>query len=304
MSQSPFFSVIIPTYNRKHIISNAINSILKQTCENWELVIVDDCSTDNSRELILGFNDKRIKYYKLEQNLGNAGARNVGIKKSKGEYIVFLDSDDEMMPDCLGNFFNLIKNKPDTKFAFGDYQVYDTLTKITKKSTWKPDPSKSFLEELKIGTGCGIIVKKAVFEEVGYFDERLRVAVDTDWLIRLNKVVGFEYVPKIMMTIYAHGNDRVRNDKTELIKSYKIIVDKNRIEILNNKELIKKFYYKIQWLHYHQNLIQEGNKYGGRILRNKIIMVKSIVIFLIFNVLPYKTAIKTHLKMSGDKEIS
>lgn len=303
MKRNSLISVIIPTYNRAHLISRAIGSVINQTYTNWELLVVDDASEDNTEEVIKKISDSRIKFIKCKLNVGNAGARNAGIKNSIGEYIVFLDSDDEMMPDCLEVFFKLILKKPKTKFAFGDYQIYNTSTKITIKSSWKPDPSKSFLEELKIGTGCGIIVKKAVFKEVGYFDERLRIAVDTDWLIRLNKVVSFEYIPKILMTIYAHDDDRVRNDKTELIKSYKIIANKNRHEILNNEELIKKFYYKIQWLLYHQNLIKEGNKYAGRILGNKIVMVKSVVTFLIFNFLPYKKAIRIHLKLSGGKKI-
>ena len=87
-------TVIIPTYNRANIISKSIESVLNQTYNNIELIIVDDGSTDNTEEVIASIKDDRIKYYKLKKNSGTAIARNYGIEKSTCKYIAFQDSDD------------------------------------------------------------------------------------------------------------------------------------------------------------------------------------------------------------------
>ena len=94
MQNKPLVSVIIPTYNRGRLILDSINSVLNQTYKNIELIVVDDCSTDNTEEILKSINDSRIKYVKLEKNSGACIARNKGIELSTGEFIAFNDSDD------------------------------------------------------------------------------------------------------------------------------------------------------------------------------------------------------------------
>ena len=294
-------SVIIPTYNRQHIILDAIESVENQSYINWEIVVVDDCSTDQTSDILQ--NRDNINYIKLEKNKGNAGARNVGVKISKGKYIVFLDSDDRMKKNCLEIFNELLQRLPDTLFAFGDHEVYNVQNGLKKISTWKPNPTKSFLEELKIGTGCGIMVHRKCFDIIGMFDERLRVAVDTDWLIRLNKQISFKYIPEVLVTIYLHKGERVRNNKGELIKSYEIILEKNKEEILRNPKLTRRFFYKLQWMNYHHNDIKNGNNYFFKLLNKNVVNSKIILVYLIFNLLPANLAQKLHMKLSGNKSI-
>jgi len=90
-------SVIIPTYNRAHLVGRAIRSVLNQTYQDFEIIVVDDCSTDNTEEIVKGFNDHRIRYMRHDRNRGGSAARNTGIKASQGKYIAFLDSDDEWL---------------------------------------------------------------------------------------------------------------------------------------------------------------------------------------------------------------
>jgi len=99
MNKNPKVSVIIPTYNRAHLIGRAIQSVLNQTYQDFELIVVDDGSTDNTNEVIKEFSqkDKRILYIKHDKNKGGSAARNTGIKAARGEYIAFQDSDDEMV---------------------------------------------------------------------------------------------------------------------------------------------------------------------------------------------------------------
>ena len=102
-------SVIMPSYNASRFIAKSINSVLLQTYSNWELLIVDDCSKDNSAEIVRKFTDidKRVKLFLLEKNAGAATARNVALEYAKGQYIAFLDSDDETKLLCF-YFFQLL----------------------------------------------------------------------------------------------------------------------------------------------------------------------------------------------------
>ena len=97
-SNKPLVSVILPTYNRARLVSRSINSVLKQTYNNFELIIIDDGSTDNTKQIINSFNDNRIVYLKHNHNKHASAARNTGIAKSKGELIAFLDDDDQWLP--------------------------------------------------------------------------------------------------------------------------------------------------------------------------------------------------------------
>ncbi|MBL0309836.1 MAG: glycosyltransferase [Bacteroidetes bacterium] len=105
MSELPFFSIIIPTYNRADLIGKAIQSIVTQTYSDWELIVIDDGSKDNTKDVVVGFNDPRIKYV-WQQNQERCEARNNGIKLAQGKYICFLDSDDYYLSDRLQLLFD------------------------------------------------------------------------------------------------------------------------------------------------------------------------------------------------------
>ena len=97
----PTVSIIIPTYNREQLLGRAIKSVLAQTYQDFELIIVDDGSTDNTERLVKSFNSEKTRYIRHRKNKGPAAARNTGIRSAKGDYIAFQDSDDEWMPEKL-----------------------------------------------------------------------------------------------------------------------------------------------------------------------------------------------------------
>jgi glycosyltransferase involved in cell wall biosynthesis len=154
----PLVSIIIPTYNRASLlIAISVNSVLKQKYQNWELIIVDDGSTDNTKELILKLiednPDKNIRYY-YQGNKGQGAARNLGIKKSNGNYILCLDSDDYLLPEMI----EIILNNFDEKNYFVSCKnwVYQKDRRIININA--PNPSS-------------IIFKKSTFYKMGFFDE-------------------------------------------------------------------------------------------------------------------------------------
>jgi len=114
----PLISIIIPTFNRADWIKAAIESVLKQTYQNFELLIIDDGSTDNTKKII-SFCDKKIKYY-FQKNKGPSAARNFGIKEANGKYICFLDSDDQWAKTKLERQLNLIFADPNIKICYTD----------------------------------------------------------------------------------------------------------------------------------------------------------------------------------------
>ena len=114
MNQGQKVSVIIPTYNREKLVPRAIQSVLDQTWQDLELIVVDDGSTDRTEQVVSGFTDDRIRYVRLDKNSGVSHARNIGIESAQCEYIAFQDSDDEWLPEKLEKQMQVMLQAPET----------------------------------------------------------------------------------------------------------------------------------------------------------------------------------------------
>lgn len=117
-------SIIMPSWNTERFIAKSIQSVLNQTYKNWELLIVDDCSTDNTDDIVASFNDPRIKYFHNEKNCGAALTRNKAMRESQGEWIAFLDSDDLWAPEKLEKQITFM-NKNGCSFSYTEYEKID-----------------------------------------------------------------------------------------------------------------------------------------------------------------------------------
>lgn len=124
-------SIVIPLYNKEATVSRAVHSVLKQSFQDFELIVVNDGSTDNSCEVVESFNDKRIRLIHQE-NAGVSAARNRGIEEAKGEFIAFLDADDEWMPNYLATQVQLAKDYPNCAVFATNYEFIDEQGKTTK----------------------------------------------------------------------------------------------------------------------------------------------------------------------------
>lgn len=160
-------SIITPSYNSSSFVRDTVNSVLAQTYENWEMIIVDDCSKDNSIEIIKSFSDSRIKLIELKKNGGAAEARNVALRRAKGKYIAFLDSDDLWMPHKLQNQLEFIKKK-DAAFIFSNYERIseDGINHVNYVHVPKKIHYNQFLRNTIIGTLTVLIDKT----KTGYFE--------------------------------------------------------------------------------------------------------------------------------------
>jgi len=303
MSNKPFFTVVIPTYNRSTLLCKAINSVLGQTYQDWNLVIADDCSTDDTEEIIRPYLSDTITFFKNKKNIGNAGARNLGVKHANGSYICFLDSDDQYHPNFLQKMHDLIKENNNPGFLWSDVNRIDSngeLEDHTIPASWEPrnakDPYLFFLGGLFFGTGYGFTVRSDCFETTGYFDEQFRTAVDTDFILRIVQDFNFEYTKEILVDTYDHDGDRVRKNSREKLKSYKILLEKHKSIIHQYPKLKQTWYYKLMWLSYHNGFKYEARKYLAKAVGAG--KYKSFLTAGIFELLSKNKAIGMHKKIS------
>lgn len=184
----PKISVIIPTYNRESFLKDAIQSVLDQTFKNFELLIIDDGSTDATEEMIRkNFHDNRIRYI-YKRNEGVASARNLGIKEAQSDWLAFLDSDDRWYPEKLENQFRFLINNSHIKICqtediwFRNGKRFNPKKKHAKKSGW----IFSYCVELCTVCCSTIMLHKDIFRAEGLFDESLAACEDYDLWLRLS----------------------------------------------------------------------------------------------------------------------
>ncbi len=208
--KKPIVSAIITTYNRADTVERAIQSVLDQSEQNFEIVIVDDASTDNTVEAIKQkFPDKRIKIICNKKNMGIGGAKNVGVENAAGKYIAFLDSDDAWLPNKLEAQLKHMQDDPH-KFplSFTGFYVYrENLDRIVIR---QPKKQRTWLESLLYGEtfslGSTLIATKECFETVGPFNVNLRRMQDRDWSIRyFDHYHSFSFLPEPLANIHNSG---------------------------------------------------------------------------------------------------
>lgn len=299
---NPIFSVIIPLYNREALIDKAIKSVLNQTFKDFELIIVDDCSTDGSFEWVKRFTDERIILLKHEKNLGAAGARNTGIKNAKGKYISLLDSDDYYDLDFLRQTFEIISTtKPTIGFMWTGY-ILKNDNKYNE-SIWIPkfinNTYETFLNELKVGTNAGITVKREVFEVCSFFNQNLQAAEDTEFFLRISKKYDYTYCENKLITICRDGEDRLSKNYKKNAEAYNSFIPSHFPKINKTKLLQKKYLYKLMWLNYHIPDKKKSRTYFYTLLKNNNLTTKMVFVFLLYEFLPLSISSKIHQKISG-----
>ncbi len=186
MSDHPQFSVVIPTYNRGHLLTGAVNSVLAQSCRDFELLIIDDGSTDNTREIVAQIDDHRVRCI-MRKNGGGSAARNTGIDAAKGKFIAFLDADDHFTPNHLANALPFLASAPNT-CIFTRIIVNRGHGITFLKPPRAPRTNEHIADYLLRDRGfvqtSSLIVPTELARMVRY-DEKLTLGDDTDFAIRL-----------------------------------------------------------------------------------------------------------------------
>lgn len=199
---TPRISVIIPTYNRKELLFLAIKSVLDQTFKDFEIIVVDDDSSDGTMETIKKFNDGRLLYIRHDKNIGVSAARNTGIRASKGSLIAFLDDDDEYLPNKLELQIEMLDKNPEISLVYVGLFYMDETGKyinhyIPKNKIWR-----GMIQHDPIGATP--LVRKKCFDEVGLFDEDLPTSNDKDMWLRISDRYTFAFIKKPLYKVRFH----------------------------------------------------------------------------------------------------
>lgn len=199
----PYFSVVIPVYNKAAFISETIKSVLAQSFTDFELILVNDGSTDESAKIIARFKDDRIRYFE-KKNSGASAARNFGIEQSAANYIAFLDADDYWYPDFLQETCNSIQNFPTEKIFAGAIEIEMPEKIFPAQYSFEKKPQAQLVnyfdgsqKTTAICTSC-VAFDKSIFDEIGNFDTEIRSGQDTDLWIRMGLVYPVVFCSKIL----------------------------------------------------------------------------------------------------------
>jgi glycosyltransferase involved in cell wall biosynthesis len=197
------FSVIVPTYNRLNLLTKAIESIRNQTYDGYEIIVVDDGSTDGTPDYLATAGNE-VKWLRQE-NKGPAAARNLGAAKATGAYLAFLDSDDVWLPWVLATLHEVILQHKEPSLICVRTMEFEGSMPDIPRNEFMTESSRDFLETACspsfVGSGA-LVVKRSVFERIGGFDERITVGEDLDFFLRAGLESGFVRIVSPIMLAY------------------------------------------------------------------------------------------------------
>lgn len=219
-------SVVIPTKNRANYLSSAIQSVLDQTFENSEILIIDAASTDNTGEVVSNFDDERIRYIRERKDRGPSTSRNIGIENSTGKFVAFLDDDDLWMPSKLEKQLDLINQNSDVGVVSTGAWMFNENGKMEIFfPSVRGNIYPKILEKNYIGGCSTVLVRKECLKRVGMFDKNLPSGEDFDLWIRLAKHYEFDYVKEGLVLYRVHAK-RISRDSCRILKAKKLLYKK------------------------------------------------------------------------------
>lgn len=239
MKTIPKISIIIPTYNREKIIGRTLDCIVAQTFTDWECFVVDDFSTDKTRELIDNYvqKDCRFHYMVNERKKGAQGARNTGLYHSRADWVWFMDSDDIVHDDFLEKLYGSVTEKIDIVTCYTN--VIDNGTKqITATRKWECEGN---IHEDLLMWKCYVyypssIVRKSKILEIGGLDEDCPSHQEYDTHIMLSRTAYYKTVPEVLFEYYVGGNDNISINQGKSVEGRIYLLRKHKKEWLKYRE--------------------------------------------------------------------
>ncbi len=214
---STFFSIIIPLYNKEAHIVATLNSVFAQTFSNYEIVIVNDGSTDNGFEVVSEIKDNRIQLFNTK-NQGVSAARNFAMQHAKGDYYAFLDADDVWLPNHLSELNKLTTHYPDCgmycsnyEFDYGNFKTHPKFPTLPKGKNWSGIVEDYFLASMvnRINTTPSTAIPKSIITDIGMFDTHFTSGQDTDYWTRIALKYPVAFTKKQTVSIKVYANNRI-----------------------------------------------------------------------------------------------
>ena len=212
----PTVSVIIPAYNAASFVQETIKSVLDQTFHDFELIVVDDGSTDQTSEIIKKYKDKRIRYF-FKSNSGVSETRNFGLENAKGDVVAFLDADDLFLPTNLEKKVFYLRANPETDLVHSSEIRFSSATGENITTVFGSEGK--VLEKLLAMRGnvihspSSVVVRKRLLDQVGGFDPKLSTSADWDMWVRLSAKTPFGYIPEPLVKYRVHAAQMHNNIK-------------------------------------------------------------------------------------------
>jgi glycosyltransferase involved in cell wall biosynthesis len=229
-TSSPLVSVILPTYNRADTLARAVVSALGQTHKNLEILVIDDASSDRTDEVVASVEDERIRYVRLDDNVGAAAARNIGFKESKGQFVTFIDSDNIFYPEKIARQLRAFDGTADDVAVCVCGMRYIRGHKILDMIYGDGDKTKTEvihdLLERWAYAGQSWLVRRGALEAAGGWDASLPRAQDYDLCLRLAERGRFVFVPDVLAELHYTG-DSITSDPERLETAMTAIIDKH-----------------------------------------------------------------------------
>lgn len=201
-------SIVLPTYNRAALLGRSIRSVLGQSYQDFELIVIDDGSTDETSSVVGDFSDRRIKYVPLPRNTGAGAARNAGIRAARGKFLAFQDSDDEWLPSKLSRQMSAFERGPGRLgMVYSDMQMIlrdGTANYFAAPSVLSDrliNPATRFYEVHNLGIQSAVI-KREYLDEAGHFNEDLPAFEDLEMFIRLSRRCDFQHLREPLVKYY------------------------------------------------------------------------------------------------------
>jgi len=306
INKNHLISVIVTTYNRENLLLRALKSVLIQTFKDFEVLVVDDGSTDNTRQVIqeIQKEDGRVIYL-YQKNKGWPSALNTGLSNAQGRYIAFLDSDDEWLPEKIEKQVAFLENNKsfDGVTCYGNI-ILDDKEKIKsgvlKESNDYNDQLGNFVNASFPAIPSSLLLKKEIFEKVGYYDEFLKLSTDADMMIRIFKVCfKIGVIKEVLFNYYIHNQNLTGITAEAKIKSISQRINET-VYILNKHKEVYDEHPKAKglisrYLSTFYKLIQ-NNRESFYYAKEAFIANKSLrnIFHFILLLLPYKFFLKIY----------
>lgn len=214
-------SIIIPTHNRLKMLKRAIYSVENQTFKNYEIIIISDGSTDGTNDYLCSIKNEKIKFHINESSKGASGARNIGLEHAKGDYIAFLDDDDEWFENHLELLFKKLSNSNDKVglvYGWIDYYENNKLIK-SKHPKLSGNIFIEMLDKQAITNSSVLMIKKHVLKKVIGFNEKLLRGNDGDFIRRISKFYHVDFVPTVLCKVHVGHDDRITLNTPKNLKN-------------------------------------------------------------------------------------
>lgn len=238
----PFFTVVIPTFNRSSLLAEAIESVLNQTFDDFEIIVVDDHSTDDTKTLVRAMDDDRIRYVLNSRCKGGAGARNAGIWKANGVWVAFLDDDDLWLPNKLERLHERISEVDDSvgllysgsaTLRFGNSQPISLF--VPEKEGWI---QQDLLYENCIGTFSRVAIRSDLLRTSGGLDERFQALQDAELYVRISALCKAAFLSDILVHKRNSNTRSITLDLEKRLRNSLLFWDKYK-HLINKSQRLK-----------------------------------------------------------------